>query len=322
MKDQKSEPQDAGGGYIRRGKQSSNFSVLPNSLLQDPRLDFRQIGLMANILSRPADWRCRVWELSLSDWREGRDAVRASLRRLRELGYVSLIHERDHGRIRSVYVVYSNPKDNDTPDIGSKSPEPENPSPVGLHQNHASCPPEPEKPASVKPASENPSPYKDVIHKELNEKEKTSQKQQQVIEKIMPVPAKNAGDASELSAEQSAALAIMTQHGCQQGDAIDILQSRVIRAIAPAYLVRAVQVCANAYRANRTPINNPGGWWRGRLPNWRTTGDDPVEQHIEKQRRRESDGSTVTAADRIAARKQVAAREAAHQEMMKKKLNA
>ena len=115
--------------YIRLGKQNRDFAVLPNQLLRDKGLSFRDIGILASILSHDPTWLVHVWEMSRPrESREGPHAVRSSLKRLRSIGYVSLVLERQpNGTLHSVYYVYSNPKDNDQPDVlfGSIKPNTE-----------------------------------------------------------------------------------------------------------------------------------------------------------------------------------------------------
>jgi hypothetical protein len=135
-----------GGGYIRRGSQSKNWTKFSNVLLRDERLSYRQIGLMAHILSRPPRWRCHVSELSHGALREGRDAIRADLKVLRSLRYASLISERQkNATFRRIYIVYGDPKDNNIPDGSEQS-----------YLRFEVDQPEPEKPASAEPAMVQP----------------------------------------------------------------------------------------------------------------------------------------------------------------------
>jgi hypothetical protein len=152
-----------GGPYIRRGKPTKNFTTLPNTLLQDRALALIDIGLMVNVLSRTEDWCARISELSNGEVREGRERLRGSLRRLRQRGYLSLIRERNFdGTLRSVYVAFSDPRENDLPDIAYRSTASRTPV---------------SRPPVIQPLAAQPSatrtPYKKLEEKEQTEEELT-----------------------------------------------------------------------------------------------------------------------------------------------------
>src|ERR1035437_8458427 len=74
---------------IRRGKQTVNFTVLPNALLTDQNLTYKARGLAAYLLSRPEDWCVLISDLSSGLDRD--TAVLSGLKELRGLGYISLV---------------------------------------------------------------------------------------------------------------------------------------------------------------------------------------------------------------------------------------
>lgn len=78
---------------IRRRRPRIAFSQIPNAVLRDYRLSWRARGLLAELLSYPADYVISVDELvrrarRVSGATEGRDAMRAAVRELKAVGYI------------------------------------------------------------------------------------------------------------------------------------------------------------------------------------------------------------------------------------------
>lgn len=78
---------------IRRRRPRVAFSQIPNAILRDYRLSWRARGLLAELLSYPADYLISVDELvkrarRVSGATEGRDAMRAAVRELKAVGYI------------------------------------------------------------------------------------------------------------------------------------------------------------------------------------------------------------------------------------------
>lgn len=73
-----------------RGARSAEgrYVQLCNPALQDKRLSYRARGLMASVLSYPADWRVTSETLA-EQATEGRDAIRTALKELEAHGYLS-----------------------------------------------------------------------------------------------------------------------------------------------------------------------------------------------------------------------------------------
>ena len=105
---------------VRRGpRKQDHFTILDNDALNDERLSFRARGVLAYILSKPADWRTTSVALARVA-KEGRDAIRAALAELREAGYVVYEKIRDAatGRISTICTVYEVPVDGaNSPDV-------------------------------------------------------------------------------------------------------------------------------------------------------------------------------------------------------------
>lgn len=71
---------------IRRSKRTRNFTVLSNELIADKQIDWRDLGLLVYLLSKPDDWEVSVTHLA--DYRKaGKDAIRVSLKALQKAGY-------------------------------------------------------------------------------------------------------------------------------------------------------------------------------------------------------------------------------------------
>ncbi|MFG2845734.1 hypothetical protein ACGF12_21550 [Kitasatospora sp. NPDC048296] len=95
---------------VHRSAHVRNFTVLPNSLLQDRRLSYTARGLLSDLLSRPDGWREDGRHMADSS-PQGRGAIRKALKELTEAGYyrVEKIRMPD-GTIRTETHVYDTPQ--------------------------------------------------------------------------------------------------------------------------------------------------------------------------------------------------------------------
>ena len=75
---------------IIKTKRNSNFTTVPNGLINDSRLKWNDLGLIVYLLSKPESWSVRV-DVLVKERGIGRDAVYAILKRLRDFGYARLI---------------------------------------------------------------------------------------------------------------------------------------------------------------------------------------------------------------------------------------
>lgn len=73
---------------IRREKRTKNFTVIDNDIINDPRLDWRDLGLLVYLLSKPDNWEICTAHL-IKVRKSGRDAIYTSLKVLCECGYAS-----------------------------------------------------------------------------------------------------------------------------------------------------------------------------------------------------------------------------------------
>ncbi|MEV0445908.1 hypothetical protein AB0I84_10470 [Streptomyces spectabilis] len=91
---------------ILRRHLSTGYTVLPTATLEDSRLSFRARGILAFLVAKPDDWQVRAESIAKKG-KEGRDAVQAALRELRNCGYYRVITERlSDGRLVRVTEVY------------------------------------------------------------------------------------------------------------------------------------------------------------------------------------------------------------------------
>jgi len=93
--------------------QKTNFTVLSNIPLRDKKLSLRSKGLLAFMLSLPENWDYTIRGLE-SVLKEGRDAIRSSIKELEESRYVVRRRVRDNkGVLGGVeYDLYMEPSDN------------------------------------------------------------------------------------------------------------------------------------------------------------------------------------------------------------------
>jgi hypothetical protein len=73
---------------IIRTKRAENFTVVNNALIYDPLLDWRDLGLLIYLLSKPDEWEVSVAHLQKVR-KSGRDAIYASLKTIIEAGYAT-----------------------------------------------------------------------------------------------------------------------------------------------------------------------------------------------------------------------------------------
>lgn len=126
---------------ILRHRHTRDFTIVPNSLIQNENLSLRDIGLLVYMLSLPDDWEFSIRGLDAIFKNDGRDAVSVSLKRIEAAGYLTREVERKGGKFGAVVWIVSD--------------EPMSP-----------CT---EKPDTAKPNTANPSQTKNRINKERTE---------------------------------------------------------------------------------------------------------------------------------------------------------
>lgn len=95
---------------IIRKVQRTTYTVVDNAALRDVRLSWRATGLLAYLLSLPDGWSVNIADLTRRK-QDGRDATRAAMIELEEVGYVERRTENDPttGQILKVTLVYEEP---------------------------------------------------------------------------------------------------------------------------------------------------------------------------------------------------------------------
>jgi hypothetical protein len=96
---------------FRIKKKQNPYLILDKTCLLDTRLSWRAKGLLSYLLSLPNDWTVRVPEL-VSRSTDGRDAVYAGLKELREFGYIVYhpVARNENGQLSSArYDIYELP---------------------------------------------------------------------------------------------------------------------------------------------------------------------------------------------------------------------
>ena len=95
---------------IVRAAHHSRFTILADSIMKDPRLSLREIGLLAVMLRLPDDWKFSIAGLA-SICKDGQSAVRKAVQTLEACGYVVRTTGKDpKTNLRRVeYIVYEEP---------------------------------------------------------------------------------------------------------------------------------------------------------------------------------------------------------------------
>ena len=78
-------------------RRPGGYTNVPNELANDPRLSFREVGVLVWMLARPPRWRFAADRTAARSPREGREAILTSLRILRAAGYVKVTRVRGAG---------------------------------------------------------------------------------------------------------------------------------------------------------------------------------------------------------------------------------
>ena len=118
---------------IIRTPKKAKFTVINNTLIDDPRLSWAALGMLVYLLSKPDNWK--VMPAHLIRLRNlSRDGVYALLKELAAVGYVHKQQARNHaGRITSTdWYVFDEPHTPPSPPSGpaAGAPEPTVPEPV------------------------------------------------------------------------------------------------------------------------------------------------------------------------------------------------
>ena len=84
--------------------------MIPNALLQDQRLSYRDIGLLVWMLSKPQDWKFSYEGMLAEHVADGKSAIQAGVKNLKKAGYLRIEKKRNKGRLaESMWYVYDAP---------------------------------------------------------------------------------------------------------------------------------------------------------------------------------------------------------------------
>ena len=142
---------------VLRQHHTRDFTVIPNSLLQDQRLSCRERGLLVWMLSKPQDWNFSHKALLSELPFDKKGAVQACINKLTEIGYLRIVQERTKGKLgKTLWYVYDVPY----PNIRDAAIEPTQPKEMADDLPHPKyrdtdnkAPPYPEIPDSGKSTS-------------------------------------------------------------------------------------------------------------------------------------------------------------------------
>lgn len=83
--------------FIVRHKVRSNFTTVPNELVQDSRLSWKALGLLIYLVHLPENFQLHLYNLARArPGLNGRDSTRSALRELEQCGYVTIERERSN----------------------------------------------------------------------------------------------------------------------------------------------------------------------------------------------------------------------------------
>lgn len=84
--------------------------MIPNDLLQDQRLSYRDVGLLVWMLSKPQDWKFSYDGMLAERTTDGKSAVQAGIKNLKAAGYLRIEKRRNKGRLgERIWYVYDEP---------------------------------------------------------------------------------------------------------------------------------------------------------------------------------------------------------------------
>lgn len=133
-------------------KPPSNFTTIPNHIINDDRLSFKAKGLFLYLCSKPDGWYFSADRIK-NETKDGKDSILSTLKELENFGLLKRIRNRVKGVL----------KGNDYALSYDISPKRENPALVK---------PKREKPSQAKPSMENPASNKEIDSNKYLEEEK------------------------------------------------------------------------------------------------------------------------------------------------------
>ncbi len=110
---------------IIRSIRTQNFTIIPNLIVEDKSIDWKELGLLVFLLSKPDEWEVSVHHLA-KQRKAGRDSVLNMLKTLRDAGYVVMNRKHEGG---VDYVIYDTPQNRkkpltENPEVATEKSEP------------------------------------------------------------------------------------------------------------------------------------------------------------------------------------------------------
>lgn len=140
---------------IKVEKKQTNFTIIPNEILQSKELSLQAKGLISQCLSFPDNWNYSINGL-VAVVKEGRTAVMNTIKELERYGYVkrNKIHDKN-GKFSGIEYVITDYPNTDSPT--TEKPYSENPKMVKTQENQPYAGnPTTDKPTMVKPTTDKP----------------------------------------------------------------------------------------------------------------------------------------------------------------------
>lgn len=105
-----------------RDETGGNFTVIHNTILQDPSISYKAKGLFVDMLSLPDDWVFTVRGM-VKRSTDGRDSITSALKELEDAGYIRRKQNRENGKFSAnEYVIIETPSMGE-PSTGNPSAE-------------------------------------------------------------------------------------------------------------------------------------------------------------------------------------------------------
>lgn len=95
---------------VLRKKHDKEYTIIPNAILNDQRLSYRDIGLLAWMLSKPQDWKFSYEGMLAERSKDGKSALQTGVKNLQAAGYLRIEKQRNKGRLAErIWYVYDAP---------------------------------------------------------------------------------------------------------------------------------------------------------------------------------------------------------------------
>ena len=164
---------------IYRHNHEQEFTILPNSLIRNPELSLRDVGLLCYMLSLPPDWEFSIDGLDYVIQNNGASSLRAALKNLEKNGYLqrTWIRSEDGRIIRNQWTVSDLPIEEQEALPEDNKPYVENPHADNPHADNQHA---------DNPHAENRRQTKNISNKGNNNKENNNKEQRE--QKALSLP--------------------------------------------------------------------------------------------------------------------------------------